>query len=106
MEEVTRQRPETPLVEVHKANDIAGRGFSSSSLPGMFHSVCAVFVIGWRSPSSMSHDAFLSVKLDHPHGSIKRARKHSGGNGSSGGAGGVSFLWLSLSLACCGIWET
>jgi hypothetical protein len=40
----------------------------------------------------MSHDAFLSVKVECPHGSIEGARKHSGDNGSSGGAGGVSSL--------------
>jgi hypothetical protein len=50
----------------------------------------------------MTHDAFLLVKLDHPHGSIERARKHSGGNGSSSGAGRVSFLLLSLS---CLLWQ-
>jgi hypothetical protein len=54
----------------------------------------------------MSHDAFLSVKVECPHGSIEGARKHSIDNGSSGGAGGVSSLSLSLSLSCCGRWET
>jgi hypothetical protein len=51
-----------------------------------------VFVTRRRIPSSMSHDAFLSVKAEHPHGSIEGARKHSGDNGSGGGASGVSSL--------------
>jgi hypothetical protein len=42
----------------------------------------------------MSHDAFLSVKVECPHGSIEGAIKHSG---DSGGASGVSSLSLSLS---------
>jgi hypothetical protein len=47
----------------------------------------------------MSHDAFLSVKLERPHGSIEGTRKHSDDNGSGSGAGGVSSLSLSLSLS-------
>jgi hypothetical protein len=47
----------------------------------------------------MSHDAFLSVKVECPHGSIEGARKHSGDNGSSGSTGGMSSLYLSLAVA-------
>jgi hypothetical protein len=49
----------------------------------------------------MSHDVFLLVKVEHPHGSIEGARKHSVDNGSGGSAGGVS----SLSFACYGRWK-
>jgi hypothetical protein len=49
----------------------------------------------------MSHDVFLLVKVERPHGSIEGARKHSVDNGSDGNAGGVS----SLSFACCGRWK-
>jgi hypothetical protein len=104
VEEDARQRFEPPLMEVHEANDVAGRegGFGSSSLLGMIHSSCAVFITGRRSPSSMSCDAILLVKLEHPHGSIEKARKHFGNNGSGSGCCGVSSLsvYLFLSLAC------
>jgi hypothetical protein len=33
------------------------------------------FISGWRSPSSTSHNVTLSVKLEHPHRSIKRSKK-------------------------------
>jgi hypothetical protein len=45
-------------MEVSEADDIA-KGFDSSSLLGMIHSGCVVFITGWRSPSSMSHDTIL-----------------------------------------------
>jgi hypothetical protein len=63
----------------------------------MIHSGCAAFVTGQRSLSSTSHDTILSVKLERPHGSIERARKHSDDNGSGGGCG-VSSQSLSLSF--------
>jgi hypothetical protein len=88
-------------VEVREVNDIANGGFGSSLLLGMIHSGYTSFVIGWRSPSLMSHDVFLLVKVERPHGSIEGARKHSVDNGSGGNAGGVS----SLSFACCGRWK-
>jgi hypothetical protein len=92
VEEVAHRCPKPPLVEVCDANDIADEGFNSSSLPGMVHSACVAFVTRQRSPSSMSHDAFLSVKVERPHGSVEGARKHSDDNGSGGGANGVSSL--------------
>jgi hypothetical protein len=62
----------------------------------MIHSSCAAFVTGQRSLSSTSHDTILSVKLECPHGSIERARKHSDDNGGSGCE--VSSQSVSLSF--------
>jgi hypothetical protein len=45
----------------------------------------------------MSCNAILSLKLESPHRSIERGRKHSDDDGG-GGDGGMSFLLLSLSL--------
>jgi hypothetical protein len=74
-EEVARRHPEPPLMEVRKADDIADKGFSSSSLPGMIHSSYVMFVIRRRSPSSTSHNAIFSVKMERPHGSIEKGKK-------------------------------
>jgi hypothetical protein len=57
----------------------------------MIHSGCVAFITGQRSPSSTSRDVILSVKLECPHGSIERARKHTNDDGS-GGDYVVSFL--------------
>jgi hypothetical protein len=65
----------------------------------MIYSGYVTFATGWRSPSLMSRDTILSVKLEHPHGSIERARKRPGYNGGGDGGCGVSFLFLSLSLS-------
>jgi hypothetical protein len=62
-------------MEVRKADDIAGGGFGSSSLPGMIHFGYAAFITRWRSPSSMSHDVIFSVKLERPHESIEMGEK-------------------------------
>jgi hypothetical protein len=68
MEEVARGHPEPPLMEVCEADDVAGRGFGSSSLLGTIHSNCTAFITGWRNPCS-------SVKLQQPHRSIERGDK-------------------------------
>jgi hypothetical protein len=62
-------------MEVCKADDIASGGFGSSSLSGTIYFGRAAFVTGRRSPSSTSHDAILSVKLDQPHGSMEKGKK-------------------------------
>jgi hypothetical protein len=72
-------------MEMREANDVTDEGFGSFSLLGMIHSGCVTFVTGWRSPSSMSRDAILSKKLERPHGSIERARRHSGDKGGDDG---------------------
>jgi hypothetical protein len=64
----------------------------------MIHFGCTAFITGRRSLFSMSHDMFLSVKVERPHGSIEEARNHFGDNGSGGGAGGVSSFSPSLFL--------
>jgi hypothetical protein len=46
-----------------------------SSLPGTIHSGYVTFITRRRSPSSMSHNAIFSVKLERPHGSIETTRK-------------------------------
>jgi hypothetical protein len=63
-------------MEVCEANDIASGegGFGLYLLLGTIHSGYATFVIGQRSPSSMSRNVILSVKLEQPHGSIERCR--------------------------------
>jgi hypothetical protein len=103
-EEVARQRPKPPLMKVREDNDVACGGFGLSSLPGTIHSSCAALITGRRSPSSMSHDMVLLKKLEHPHGSIKRARRHSDDKGNGGGTSRVSSqsvsVSLSLSISC------
>jgi hypothetical protein len=74
-EEVAHRRPEPPLMEVRKADDVASGGFGSSSLLGAIHSSCATFVTRQRSPSSMSYNAIFLVKLERPHGSIEKGKK-------------------------------
>jgi hypothetical protein len=97
--EVTRQRPEPPLVKVREDNDVACGGFDLSSLLGTIHSGCVALITGQRSPSSTSHDMILSKKLERPHGSIKRARRHSDDKGNGGGTSRVSSQSISLSLS-------
>jgi hypothetical protein len=62
-------------MEVHKDNDVAGVGVWLVFVARKIHSVCAAFTTRRRSPSSTSHDTILSVKLECPHGSIKRSKK-------------------------------
>jgi hypothetical protein len=74
-EEVAQRRPEPPFVEVCEADDVTGGGFDLSSLLGTIHSGHMASITGWRSPSSMSHDAIFSLKLEWPHGSIEVAER-------------------------------
>jgi hypothetical protein len=109
IEEVAHWLPKPPLIEVRKADDVAGGGFGSSSLLGIIHSGYVAFITGQRSQSLTSRDAILLVKLERPHGSIKRSEKALHRWRWQWLQGQFSIylsLSLFLSLACRGRWET